>query len=178
MMARAFMGSSLFAILLAGAFIAQTASAGSGEGGYVVPGSKAAHLESCVAPTPFMRRNHMELILHQRHVTVHEGIRATKDSLSGCVACHVKYDEEHRPVPVNAEGQFCESCHELMAVDLTCFGCHATVPAHTDAEAEEEVAGEGTGGNPGSGKDMVTVAPALGADVAHVHSKDGQGVGD
>jgi len=177
-MARAFIGASLFAFLLAGAFIVPMASAGSGEGGFVVPGSKAAHLESCVAPTLFMRRNHMELILHQRNVTVHEGIRDTKDSLAGCVACHVQYDEEQRPVPVNAEGQFCESCHELMAVDLTCFGCHATVPAHTDAEAEEEIAGEDNGENTGSGIDRASVTPTPGVDVAHVHSADSQGVGD
>ena len=36
-----------------------------------------------------MRRNHMELIKHQRDATVHDGIRGTKHSLAGCIDCHV-----------------------------------------------------------------------------------------
>jgi len=139
-MANALIRSSLLAIGLAGAFPVSSLSADFTPGNHVTPGSKAADLEHCVRETGFMRRNHMELILHQRHVTVHEGIRDTKDSLSGCVACHVSYDQEGKPVPIYAEGQFCHTCHEFAAVDLTCFGCHATVPAHTDAEARDEVA--------------------------------------
>jgi len=34
------------------------------------------------------RRNHMELIRHQRDLTVHEGIRTTRHSLANCVNCH------------------------------------------------------------------------------------------
>ena len=51
-------------------------------------GSRAADEKSCVEPTDFMRRNHMEVIKHQRDETVHGGIRSTKHSLAGCIACH------------------------------------------------------------------------------------------
>jgi predicted CXXCH cytochrome family protein len=81
-----------------------------------------------VRPKDFMRRNHMELIKHQRDLTVRQGIRATSDSLAACIACHVKHDAAGKPIPVNAEGQFCNRCHEYLAVQPDCFGCHSTVP--------------------------------------------------
>ena len=31
-------------------------------------------------------------------------------------------------IPVNAEGQFCQTCHVKTAVNIDCFTCHATVP--------------------------------------------------
>jgi predicted CXXCH cytochrome family protein len=98
-------------------------------GQQAVPGSsKAAKLTQCVRPTEFMRRNHFELIQHQRDITVHQGIRATSDSLAACIACHVQYDANGKAVPVNTKGQFCNGCHEWLAVQPDCFGCHSTVP--------------------------------------------------
>ena len=126
-MAKPAVKGSLVAVGLAGALCALAVQA-AGEANYVVEGSKAATLESCVEPTDFMRRNHMELIKHQRDATVHDGIRSTKHSLAACFECHVSFDGEERAVPVNAEGQFCYSCHNYAAVTVNCFGCHATVP--------------------------------------------------
>ncbi|AGA89027.1 hypothetical protein Thimo_0152 [Thioflavicoccus mobilis 8321] len=94
---------------------------------YVVPDSEAAQLEHCVEPTEVMRRNHMQLIRHQRDATVHGGIRSTKYSLARCVACHASY-EDGKPIPVAAKGQFCQTCHAFAAVTLDCFQCHKTVP--------------------------------------------------
>jgi predicted CXXCH cytochrome family protein len=97
-------------------------------GGFVVPGSRAATLDTCVEPTRAMRRYHMEYIRHQRDTTVYDGIRHTKYSLSGCVDCHAAHDAKGIPVPVSNKGQFCNACHETAAVTLNCFDCHATVP--------------------------------------------------
>ncbi len=110
---------------LAWALGAQPAAAGEN---FVAPGSKAAGLTSCVEPTDFMRRNHMEVIKHQRHTVVHKGIRDSKHTLAGCIACHVAPGPDQKPVSVYAEGQFCQRCHAYTAVDVNCFGCHATVP--------------------------------------------------
>ena len=137
-MANAAAKRSLVSIGLAGALGALAVEAAGDS--YVVPGSKAAELQSCVEPTEFMRRNHMELIKHQRDETVHNGIRSTKHSLAGCVECHVSYGDEKLPIPVNTEGQFCDTCHDFAAVRINCFDCHATVPASTDAEAAAELA--------------------------------------
>jgi hypothetical protein len=46
------------------------------DGGRVpLPVIDSGTAEQCVEPVEFMRRNHMELILHQRDETVHRGIR-------------------------------------------------------------------------------------------------------
>lgn len=90
--------------------------------------AKADKLEQCVEPTSVMRRNHFEFIKHQRDLTVHQGIRGSKHSLAGCVDCHARKDSGGKFVPVNAEGQFCDACHDYVAVSLDCFSCHSTVP--------------------------------------------------
>ena len=86
--------------------------------------------EKCVEPTDIMRREHMNMILHQRDETVHKGIRGitAKHSLKDCIDCHAGYDEQNKPLPINAKGQFCESCHTYAAVSIDCFGCHRTTP--------------------------------------------------
>ncbi len=103
-------------------------SAASMSGSAVVKGSKAAGMESCVAPTDKMRRFHMEYLKHERDATVHEGIRGGDNSLAECVNCHASKDESGKYVPVNAEHQFCDSCHSYAAVKPTCFQCHRKVP--------------------------------------------------
>ena len=84
--------------------------------------------QQCVEPTDVMRRGHMNFLMHQRDATVHQGVRTTKHSLTGCVDCHVQQDARGKAIPVNAPGQFCESCHQYAAVSLDCFECHATTP--------------------------------------------------
>lgn len=88
----------------------------------------AAKGERCVEPNDVMRREHMKFLLHQRGETVHEGIRGSKYSLVGCIDCHAQTNADGAPIPVNAEGQFCESCHRFAGVEVDCFGCHAAVP--------------------------------------------------
>jgi predicted CXXCH cytochrome family protein len=106
--------------------------AGQAQYGEAVKGSaKADKLDACVAPTPYMRRSHFELIKHQRDITVHEGIRKTDNSLAGCVDCHANQDAHGNFVPVNEEKQFCAGCHEYTGVMFDCFSCHATTPTKT-----------------------------------------------
>lgn len=110
--------------------LGQVMASGAGAAGQTgVPGTaKADNMDACVAPTPFMRRNHFELIKHQRDITVHQGIRKTDNSLHGCVDCHVRMDQRGKPVPVNAPGEFCAGCHQYTGASLDCFSCHATTP--------------------------------------------------
>ncbi len=125
-MANALLRGSFISFGLAGALLALAVQAAGNN--FVVTGSRAANEKSCVEPTEFMRRNHMEVIKHQRDETVHGGIRSTKHSLAGCIACHGAKDPTGLPVPVNDHKQFCDTCHEFAAVQLNCFECHATVP--------------------------------------------------
>ena len=61
--------------------------------------------EQCVEDTEFMRRNHMELILHQRDETVHAGIRTKQHSLKNCINCHASPETNS----VLGEDGFCVS---------------------------------------------------------------------
>ncbi len=114
--------------LLVGALGAVMASGGGDVAGGVEGSAKADKLDACVAPTAFMRRNHFELIEHQRDFTVHQGIRKTDNSLAGCVDCHVRSDTAGNHVPIDAPGEFCAGCHKYAGASLDCFTCHATKP--------------------------------------------------
>lgn len=105
------------------------------EGGVPRPVLPAAEGERCVEPTDVMRRDHMTFLLRQRDATVHLGIRSGRHSLKGCVDCHAAYDDRGEPIPVDAPGQFCASCHRYAAVEMDCFECHTAVPARTQAGA-------------------------------------------
>ena len=113
-------------VLLAGA-LALFGGLASGDSA-VTPGSRAAGMDACVAPTDVMRRNHMEFLKHDRDEVVHDGVRNTQYSLAGCIDCHAAKKDDGDYHPVNAEGQFCSSCHEYVAVSLTCFQCHGKKP--------------------------------------------------
>ena len=104
------------------------------------PTVKITKGEQCVEPTEEMRRNHMQMILHQRDDTVHRGVRTSKHSLKNCIDCHAD------PVTDSVLGKdgFCESCHSFAAVSMDCFSCHthkrdknaaAPVPAVVPAAA-------------------------------------------
>lgn len=94
----------------------------------VTKGSKAAGLDACVAPVADMRRNHMDYLKHDRDMTVRKGVRETQYGLAECVECHAEKDDAGTYKSVNAEGQFCASCHDYVAVNLSCFQCHRKTP--------------------------------------------------
>jgi predicted CXXCH cytochrome family protein len=91
----------------------------------------------CVRPTPWMRRNHMALIKHDREITVHQGVRTIDGSLAQCVACHVNRAEDGHYLPVNDAQQFCAGCHEFTGTTLDCFSCHATVPVELAGDRQQ-----------------------------------------
>ena len=106
-----------------------------GERSTLLPQIPPATGERCVEPTDVMRREHMRFLTHQRDDTVRAGIRGAKHSLVGCIACHAQKDAQGVAIPVNAKGQFCESCHRFAAVSVDCFECHASVPAKSQARS-------------------------------------------
>ena len=84
--------------------------------------------KQCVEPTPVMRRNHFEYILHQRTETLHEGIRTKKYSLVECINCHVVPNEKGEYPKFGSDEHFCSSCHNYASVHIDCFQCHADKP--------------------------------------------------
>jgi|GEM_PF-311198 len=140
-----FIRDCLLAIGIAMAGLTPAAATDFAKGDYVTPGSKATGLENCVRETGFMRRNHMELIEHQRDLTVHQGIRSTTDSLAICIDCHVSYDQQQQAISVYADRQFCRNCHEFAAVDVNCFDCHSDVPVRPTGDPTRPGGGQKVG---------------------------------
>ncbi|MCU7809756.1 MAG: sulfur reduction protein DsrJ, partial [Candidatus Thiodiazotropha sp. (ex Notomyrtea botanica)] len=93
-------------ILLAGLLL--SAMSAFGESAFVTKGSKAASLDSCVAPTNIMRRNHMDFLKHGRDDTVRDGVRGLEYSLSECIDCHASTSQSGKAMPVDAKGEFCQ----------------------------------------------------------------------
>ena len=91
----------------------------------IIPKAKG---DQCVADTALMRTDHMDLLNHQRDETVIDGIRGNPFSLVDCVNCHAQTAADGTPVRIDAEGQFCQSCHAYAAVKIDCFTCHAALP--------------------------------------------------
>ena len=85
-----------------------------------VPNMVTENEGKCIAPPEEMRRNHMEMLKHQRDRTMRQGIRGEPASLNACIECHAS----KKTGSVLGKGDFCESCHAYAAVKLDCFECH------------------------------------------------------
>lgn len=130
------LGAAFAAALLVGASIG---GAGAHEGKHKID----AKGDKCVREADFMRRNHMELLKHQRDDTMRKGIRTTQNSLKGCIDCHAS--------PVNnsvigTNDNFCQGCHTKVAVKLDCFECHSSKPKAATAAAPQATAQAGVAG--------------------------------
>ena len=84
--------------------------------------------ESCVKDINYMRRNHMDMLKHQRDETTLKGIRNEQYSLKECLDCHAVRGPDTVPVTVSSPQHFCRSCHDYAAVSIDCFQCHASRP--------------------------------------------------
>ena len=76
--------------------------------------------KTCVAPVADMRRNHMQMLFHQRDRTLRQGVREPRFSLKGCVECHAGRESGS----VLGKDGFCSSCHSYASVKIDCFECH------------------------------------------------------
>jgi len=106
--------------------------------GVPVPEIQQGQGSACVEDTEFMRRNHMNLLLHQRDETVLQGMRGEQHSLKECVSCHAIDGADSLPLTAASPQHFCRSCHDYAAVKIDCFGCHASRPEVVVAAGAEE----------------------------------------
>jgi hypothetical protein len=121
------LGAALVALCAAGATHA-------GDAGRVAkPNIVIEKGDKCVAPVEVMRREHMNMLKHQRDLTMHQGIRTKQHSLKGCIDCHAN---SRNGSVIGNRDNFCQSCHAYVAVKLDCFECHANKPEATVAKSE------------------------------------------
>ncbi len=123
-------GRALLAVL---ALCASLAWAGTPKPDIVI--EQAGH---CVADKDTMRREHPDMLRHQRNRTLREGVRGEKVSLNGCISCHAS---KTNGSVLGSDQNFCQACHSYAAVKLDCFECHQATPAKTGPLAAR-------GGNP------------------------------
>jgi hypothetical protein len=105
--------------------------------GVTLPQLERGKGERCVEDTEVMRRNHMDMLKHQRDKTMRQGIRTTKHSLKGCVECHASSTTGS---VASSKDDFCAACHVFTGVKLDCWDCHATKPKAKSAQAIESQA--------------------------------------
>jgi hypothetical protein len=84
------------------------------------PAVKIENPGQCIAPADEMRKNHMDMLKHQRDRTMRQGIRGEKASLNECINCHAS----KQTGSVLGKGGFCQECHSYTAVKLDCWDCH------------------------------------------------------
>ncbi|MDH5797742.1 MAG: hypothetical protein OEZ19_04185 [Paracoccaceae bacterium] len=80
----------------------------------------------------FWRKNHMELLKHDRDLTMRQGDREVDASLAKCFDCHAAKDDDGKIVSYESEKHFCRVCHDFAAVKVDCFMCHRSTPPDTD----------------------------------------------
>lgn len=127
-MRSSFFGNRRLATLITAVSLLLAVVQAGAESTHVTKGSKAASLQSCVAPTDEIRRNHMDYLKHERDFVVRFGDRSGKYKIAECIDCHAEERADGSFTPVNEEGQFCDTCHDYVAVELPCFDCHRTTP--------------------------------------------------
>jgi hypothetical protein len=115
--------AGLAATLLALTLASAAHGAEKAAGRVALPAVKIEKAGACVAPTAEMRRNHMEMLQHQRDRTMRQGIREPRFSLKNCVECHAGRETGS----VLGRDGFCSSCHAYASVSIDCFECHSAL---------------------------------------------------
>ena len=117
----------MVALLIGGAGLATAQERSS-----LLPDIPVATGEPHAEGNEYWRRNHMNLMKHDRDLTVRDGDRQIEASLKGCFDCHTAKDDAGQVVTYQSEKHFCRACHEYVAVKVDCFMCHRSTPDGVD----------------------------------------------
>ena len=136
----------LISILLGWLTVTATAAGeveSSGFGAVAIPQpGKPGNASACVEPVEVMRREHMNLLLHQRDDTVLDGERDGKYSLVGCMDCHNPAESAETAIRYPDPQHFCAGCHLYTSVQIDCFECHADRGLGTIEQGQLKIPGE------------------------------------
>lgn len=111
------------------AFLAVLGFAGVAAADGLMPAVPAATGEPHPEGNEYWRKHHMELMMHDRDLTLREGDRNIEASIGQCFNCHAVTDEETgQPVSYEDPRHFCRVCHDVAAVQVDCFMCHRSTP--------------------------------------------------
>lgn len=146
----AILGASLLTVAL------PATAAGSDEVSRVPkPHPEIANPGKCVAPTEYMRKHHMDVLLRHRDKTMHEGIRTKRYALTNCIECHASRSNDS---VLGSNKNFCQSCHSYAAVKIDCFECHSSRPGKTLGAVFHPIVAPGANAGPASGDEGLALS--------------------
>lgn len=122
---------AIFAVLFlvsSGAGVDGLGQACAADGGLSPHVPKAKSGTTCVRDGAYMRRNHMQFLVHGRDSSVRDGARREKESFRACLSCHAVPDGKGQAVSFKSPQHFCRTCHDYAAVRIDCFECHNSKP--------------------------------------------------
>jgi len=122
-------------VLICAVLIGATSLAMAQERSALLPDIPAATGDPHQEGSEYWRRNHMDLMRHDRDLTLRDGEREIGASLKGCFDCHAAKDDAGQVVTYENEGHFCRTCHDYVAVQVDCFMCHRSTPDGVDEGA-------------------------------------------
>ncbi len=128
-----------FALILAVLTGMTAGSVGADESSDLWPDIPAASGAPHPEGNQWWRENHMDLLRHDRDMTVREGDRDIDASLKECFTCHAATDESGAVVTYESEKHFCRACHEFVAVQVDCFMCHRSTPDGVDESVIQSI---------------------------------------
>ncbi|MEJ2123227.1 MAG: hypothetical protein P8Y47_00120 [Alphaproteobacteria bacterium] len=105
------------------------------------PAVPKARKGPCVRDSKFMRRNHMNILKHQRVETMYKAERGKPEGLKECISCHAVEINDAKLgkfAPIEHPKHFCRVCHDYAAVRVDCFQCHASTPDPKKGAAANE----------------------------------------
>ena len=76
----------------------------------------------------YWRVNHMNLLRKDRDATMRLGDRTIDASIKSCVVCHAVFGPDAEPLPYEEPQNFCQVCHQYVAIKIDCFTCHKSIP--------------------------------------------------
>jgi len=77
----------------------------------------------------------MDLMRHDRGLTMRDGNRDISASLNQCFDCHTTRNASGIVLTYESEKHFCRACHDFVAVKVDCFMCHRSTPDGVDENA-------------------------------------------
>jgi [DsrC]-trisulfide reductase subunit J len=117
----------LWALLIGGATLAQAQERSS-----LLPNVPKATGEPHPEGNEFWRKNHPDMLRHDRNLTVRDGEREIGASLKSCFQCHTATDDQGTVLTSQSPNHFCSACHQYVAVKIDCFVCHRSTPDGVD----------------------------------------------
>jgi [DsrC]-trisulfide reductase subunit J len=124
----------LWTLIIGGATLAQAQERSS-----LLPDVPKATGEPHAEGNEYWRKNHPDLLRHDRDLTVRDGEREIGASLKSCFECHAATDDQGTVLTAASPNHFCSACHQYVAVKIDCFVCHRSTPDGVD-EYESQAA--------------------------------------